>query len=1482
MSAPLSFRNIRDWRGSQDQAFEELCYQLRDATPRGAELVKTGSPDAGLEWYFKFANGVEWGWQAKYSFEIDKLLKLMEESLKTVITKRKNCRRLTFCIPFDLPDARQGRERKSAREKFEDRKKSWAKRLPGADRVRIELVSEGDLLERLSRDPAQRGKTWFFWHQEVFSPEWCEKRLAITVEAAGERYSPELHVELPVAFALEGLATSEEFWARYRQRRGVVRKTAERIAPRRFSGLGRTAELREVRRALDAWKGAVAESIELPARLPRDQYLALTGTCLDSLGRAYPEERRRREKLSDKEAKLDERRRALRYELGRVAGALRRFASFLDSPAACAAERGALLMTGDAGQGKTHLLCDTGAKAAAAGRPAAVLLAGAFSGRRVWADVAEQLGLSSVGSEVLLDGMRAAAQASDAPFLLLIDALNEAADPSAWQQVLPSLIAEVRHDPWVALGLSVRSTFNPVVLPPGGLGDGVARADHPGFRGREVEATERFFDAFGLEQPRIPLLTPEFTNPLFLKLYCEGLKGLGLSGAPSGETHVSDVFDRYLRWKAERIVAKLRVDPTARPVQQAIEAFSAALLDANRDTLPYEEARQVADQFAPGRVQWPDTMFGQLLSEGVLSSDVAYDLDTGEHVQVARFSYQRFADHHVAVALIAPFESSNALHAALAAGQPLRKRLLAAPAGWIEALSVAIPERLGVELLDAARWHLRSFDREIWERALVHSIVSRRPEAVTKRTRELMWRAERRSQYLADEVLDALLTVGPIPDHPLNAAYLHRALISRSLPERDLIWSARTYFAFDGEGPIDRLIRWAARGAYPDCSDAVLELAGTVLAWTFTSPNRILRDYATKATAQLFAGRPDALQSLLERFRGVNDPYVMERLAVSAHGSMLLSGRASSALADVARKLKDVALAPDQLPNIITRDAVRGAHELCHRHGVIELTEYTDVLPPYGASPPEKPRTKKQLERAYERDRWRRQAEPSVPSPYLQLFGSIFDLGDFGRYVIETETSSFTRHPLGEPIRKPRRRRRPIDSEGLAAFLARLKPEQQAAFVEDPRSLVETLSFEQTMDLRSILEPPVRPDPREQYPAELAQRWVFERVLSLGWSPDRFNDFDDTHGRQSADRSEHKPETFRKKYQWLALRELVARIADNFHMKEEWGEGTRRYQGPWQFYGRDIDPTLPPALRLRDDEGDPVLGPTYLPDAPERWWLPPGPTYARTDPYPTAIWVRDDDDIPPFEPLVRKRDPDDDEWVVLQAYYNWDDEVREDEEFGSRRRRDMWSHIYGWLVRPEGAQHLVDYLGRHTLMGRWMPLGGDVTDAAYLAEMPWAEAAREYPHEWQELRPRGPDAEDIDLRVLPAWIGYAWEGNILDCSINDGVSTRMPAPLLFETTPLEWQPNTREWSTTEGVTVAQHRSAEGHSVLLVRESWLRTALDQTGCALVVGWLGEKSLFERGWDRGRVGGGWTEINGTASFDGSTWHFGPRRIDFRTHA
>lgn len=1418
----LDFKDIRSWRGSQHQAFEELCYQLRDPTPEGAKLVKTGDPDGGLEWYVKFRNGTQWGWQAKFSFDIDSLLKGMEKSLKTIVEKRPKCRRLTFCIPFDLPDAVEAGKRKSARQKFEDKKQSWKRRIRGADRVRIDLWSGGDLLQHLVDHPGQRGITRFFWDKELFSPDWCARRMSIAHEMAGRRYTPELHVDLPVSFVLEGLAMSEVYWRRLRDVRKSVLHAMAQIQISRYAGLGIIRKLNRLKKKMDEWQRITPKKSALPQRLERETLLDLTQNCMDLIPDVdQPRPPRGQRTRTRKQLVMED----LAHRLRNVESGLSGFRELLRSDASKVAAGGALLLEGPAGQGKTHLFCDMGDRAVKAKHPAVVILGGSLSGRSVWSEIASQLGLEDVGSEELVSTMQAAAEASNVPFLLLVDALNEADDPKAWQGELPRLFAEVAQNPWISVAVSVRSTFLDIVLPESGLSN-VTKVEHHGFDGRELEATERFFDAAGLEQPRIPLLTPEFTNPLFLKLYCESLSENGLSAPSLGEAHLSQTFGQYLEWKERRVAKHLSMDPTLHPVQKAIGKFSKALVEAKSGSLPYEDASNLIDAFGHGHYQWPDTLFGQLLSEGVLSKDLVRDYETNKCRQVVRFTYQQLADYQVVSILLDPFDNdTESLRRALSPGEPLHQTLLDAPPNWIEALAVLVPERFGIELLDTADWDLDTHHRRMWTSALSKSVCVRRPSAVTERTVKLLDDAQKRDTYSEVPILKILLSVATQPQHLLNAYWLHKLLKRMSMPDRDAAWSRSTYNILDEGGPLDRLIRWASRSLRSDCPPEVVELAATTLTWTFTSPNRILRDHATKALSQLLSAHLSVLPTLVSRFAGVNDPYVIERLAVACHGAALCGYTVEpQTVVRAAEELKRVVFADDQPPNLITRDAVRGIYEWCFHNDWVDEHTYNEVLPPYLSDPPKEPPTEEHIRRNYNI-----QSHGTGPAswPYVQLLSSVFGLGDFGIYIIQSAMRSFTSHPLDKAIPKV--------------------------------------------------------DPRAAFNATWAQRWVFQRVISLGWTPERFADFDWGVNIMFVSNTGHKPERFGKKYQWIAFHELIARVVDNFHMMPEYGGEPVTYEGPWQLLLRDIDPTLPPPLRTLDMDGYAEVGRTFA-DGSDHWWLPDGPCYRDDDPpasrgdsqlasereiladlsvesllriTSSEGWGTDRSDIPKFEPLVRRQDDGGTKWVVLHAWYIWTGGPPW-ERTGRSRRREMRSHIYSWLVRPKQREAVVGYL-EHILMGR-MPEGAGNINTAYLGELPWAISRNNSEDIWQPV-PHHLDEESTCLEVSPAWEEYNWEGNNKDCSINDGVQACYPAPFLFGTGALTWKPSRREWMDRAGATVAQFVESGDHSALLVREDWLKRTLRTANLDVVFGWSGEKRLL----GKNGIVGGWTEINVVASLD-----------------
>ena len=197
---------------------------------------------------------------------------------------------------------------------------------------------------------------------------------------------------------------------------------------------------------------------------------------------------------------------------------------------------------------------------------------------------------------------------------------------------------------------------------------------------------------------------------------------------------------------------------------------------------------------------------------------------------------------------------------------------------------------------------------------------------------------------------------------------------------------------------------------------------------------------------------------------------------------------------------------------------------------------------------------------------------------------------------------------------------------------------------------------------------------------------------------------------------------------------------------------------------------------------------------------------------------------------------------MLHAWYNWTSAYPW-ERTGHSRRREIWSHIYSWLVQPKQREVVVEYLEQRTFMNRWMPEGAGSTDAAYLGELPWAISRDDSEDIWKPVQNRW-DEKPTGLGVSPAWEGYDWEGNIRDCSVDDGVRAWYPAPFLFYAGALTWKPGTREWRDPAGVTVAQFVESSDHSVLLVREDWLKRTLLKAGFDVIFGWLGEKQLLER--------------------------------------
>ena len=203
----VDWETIRPWNGSQSGGFEELCVQLARAETL-EEVKRPGPPDAGVECYCVLPDHNEWGWQAKYftSRLKNTQWQQLDGSVETALDKHPRLVRYYVCVPRDRPEARKPNQT-SEMDRWNnhvDKWEGWAR-----DRgMNVEFVWWGssELIERLSRKE-HTGRRFFWFGQHEFDQDCFLRRLDEAVKAAGPRYTPEVHVDLPVTQDMEEVPT---------------------------------------------------------------------------------------------------------------------------------------------------------------------------------------------------------------------------------------------------------------------------------------------------------------------------------------------------------------------------------------------------------------------------------------------------------------------------------------------------------------------------------------------------------------------------------------------------------------------------------------------------------------------------------------------------------------------------------------------------------------------------------------------------------------------------------------------------------------------------------------------------------------------------------------------------------------------------------------------------------------------------------------------------------------------------------------------------------------------------------------------------------------------------------------------------------------------------------------------------------------------------------------------------------------------------
>ena len=999
-----------------------------------------------------------------------------------------------------------------------------------------------------------------------------------------------------------------------------------------------------------------------------------------------------------------------------------------------------MILKGEAGIGKTHLLCDYANSRINSGKPTLIFLSDELASIEDTNPVvcmAKLMGYTT--SAGFLKDLRSLANSSPERVCLIIDAINEA-DAIKWSQ-----LSELFNIKGLSLVISVRNGYEKIIP----NRRKYSTVEHFGFSEMEWDAISTFFKHYKMKMPEIPIINPEFRNPLFLMIFCEAYEGeTNKTFKGKGATHV---FEQYVKVQSKKIAKELNIKIGKEYLWKHVIKEVGKWMGQNRTSVISRYNILKIIKADPKVSSHASELLKLMEKYGLLLKYPRYGKNSKRIEYKYKFTYNRFSDHLIVRSLLTENKINSEVSAQrfFADGKFLDENIY--NAGLLEALSIEIPERCKKDKAEFV-WVIPEKYRDDYriKTAFLNSIKWRNVEldGFDKKTGKASYIDESQirkyiSTYMNDsiydlyQVMDCLFDVSVVPNHPLNAMRLHEILSGANLAERDSWFQQYMLNATSEQGnAISRIQSWSISRLPRDISDrkAIL-LTGIALAWTLSSTDNDLRDRLTRALIQLFRYHQDVLVELLKIFIDIDDPYIVERLFAAAYGVVSLNPYNKVEFKSLAMWIyKNHFLNKNRRPDALLDDYAKGLIELYIRKYKNNIhVDLNKIKPPftYYKFPNDIPDIDS-LRREYDNNN------------YCLIWRSLMygeggaALADFGNYTINFYLSEFTNIPLSKNLLSPNTSRKDFNR-----FMKSLSKKQKKLLEEyDSKKLSNRLSFNLIKsttikqkisddevsralnDFEKSLSSSKKREYKkyklyvvgektftkafEDYDINIARRWIMDRVIKLGWSPELHEEYDRDRG--SFDRLQNSSvERIGKKYQWIALYEFLAMIGSNYYyVQDRWLDDTpATFKSAYQTSARDLDPTVDPLLlekftNKNDDEKD-------------IWWKP---SYSA---WRTENWQFLSEDIPRPKTIIESKHGNK-TFITLLSWAIWKSERENPEDEDDRRYRELWIRTQGYVVYKKDLQTIIRWSKDKRFYNDTLPQLADHSHSVFLSEFPNSSA----------------------------------------------------------------------------------------------------------------------------------------------------------------
>lgn len=1226
---------------------------------------------------------------------------------------------------------------------------------------------------------------------------WQQKHLKDVKQKAGKRYTPHLNVDLPIAEIFEGISRTSKFYGEIQKHYGNLKREFRYIS--KLSDKKSQTLYKKIKKGLDTIFEILVKIKEYDTtKIPWDKLSKEMQEVEKLVLDLIAELENQRSKLEEKNKKdsLKEKIEGNIHYLFKLRKELDYFIELASSTKGKLSNQPFLLLTGEAGIGKTHLLCDVVENRIKEGLPA-VLVFGEFFKNRidVWHQIIGQLKLPSEinSKEKFLNLLDTAGTISKCRTLLIIDALNESTPPNFWKKNLKKVVRGIKKYKNIALIVSVRSGFEQEVFTEK-VKKIFIEKKHRGFNFREWEAVTKFFREFSLPLPEVPLLTSEFQNPLFLLLFCKAFqkKKKRHKKIFRGHEGFTYIFEKFVDNVAKEIEAKFNVphSPKKNIWDSVIEKIAEEMVNHNTDRITQEKLFEIINS---AYLNIDINEFIKELDRNLLLVKIPRYSKDFKRIDSYdyKFPFNKFSDHLIIRYLLKKCKSENKKPEEFFEENTQIANLLKWNYGLVEALAIQCPEWFkGKEIFEVAPY--LKISHYIYD-AFIESIIWRKPTAFSKRTinkissflkksvlDSVLKENERHEDYFVYpqftyKLLDAFLSITSVTNHPLNADFLHKHLNKFSMPKRDAWWSTFLHFQDGQRESVERIIEWSwSNYDKSHIEDNSIFLLCTALAWFLTTSNRFIRDKSTKALVSLLQYRLHLIPKLLKRFKNVNDIYVLERLFAVAYSCVLRNQDDLKNIKKIAKWTYDNIFGKGKPPvHILLRDYARGIIEVAIRRGINFKLDKHKVDPPYKSNWPK-----------------------HIPSDdEIKKYEFDYNSKDFKKYFWSQNSIIYSMQPEHSTI-------------GMYGDFGRYKFQSALQRWDTGEVSIQKL-------------------------CNLTVKMVFKDLgynVKLHGRFDRYLDYYFNRGREA-----HKPERIGKKYQWIAFHKILALVSDKFSLKKDfWAKEYKKYIGPWEPHVRDIDSTF---LIRNDDHLKQSLSINL--------WKAKIQNYNAWDvEKDTLKWLKTKKDLPNPKYIIQIKDDKNQEWIVLEGFIKWEEETPPVYEKYEIPIRELWYWVKSYIVKKEDLDKIFKWGKKQNFWGRWMPESHEFYEV-FLGEYPNSVAFENLINNyniwideiWGENRSLPSPVIVIDNIYLNEFI--------YDCSHDGTVTVKLPCKWLVNKLKIRQKYVDGRWFDEKDELVCLPTNIfeeQSSTALLIKKNFLCEFLKENNYGIFWTLLGEKKLI----------------------------------------